>query len=149
MGRSMNFNQRLCDFAMQTVGQTYRRPETVCMALAFRGLDAAAGTQFYARHQQHFKSASAMRSFLGDAGLDGLIGYLVSIGFAEIDPIYIQPGDIGFTGQPPFGVGAVLIVGRQVLTSHPDTGVVTYPISNVQLCRAVRYDRHGAQSCQL
>ncbi|WP_027469169.1 DUF6950 family protein [Deefgea rivuli] len=137
----MEFTQQLCDFAASVLGQPYERPNTVCMALAFRGLDAATGNTLYADHQQHFKSAAAMRRFLGDDGLDGLIEYLGTIGFVEVPVTQMQVGDIGFTGQPPFGIGAALLVGSRLLTAHPETGVVLYSLSDVPFVRAVRLNR--------
>lgn len=137
----MDFTQKLCDFAASALGQPYERPNNVCMALTFRGLDHALGSDYlYARHEQHFKSAAAMRRFLGDDGLAGLIDYLSTIGFVEVPVTQMQVGDIGFTGQPPFGIGAALLVGSRLLTSHPDTGVTLYAQSQISFVRAVRFN---------
>ncbi|MCX7208193.1 MAG: hypothetical protein NT086_19860 [Proteobacteria bacterium] len=137
----MNFNQALCDFAVAVQGEPYTRPDTVCLALAFRGLDAAAGTNFYPQCHPHICSSASMRRYLGSTGLDGLIGKLLAVGFEEVDPHGMQPGDIGFTGGGPLGIGAVLMVGSKVLTSNPADGVVVCAAEQVILQRAVRFNR--------
>jgi hypothetical protein len=135
----IEFTQRLCDFAESQLGAPYQRPNTVCLALALRALDYAAGRELYAPHADHLKSAASIKRFLGDGGLDGLITYMQVQGFIEIPVTNMQPGDIGFTGGAPFGIGAAICVGRHFLTSHPDTGVMLYPqldfIRAVRLCR--------------
>lgn len=133
-----NFTQDLCDFALREVGQPYRRPNTVCFSLALRAIDAASGSTLFADHIADLKSAGAMRNFLGREGLGGLIYRMSKAGFEEIPVSHMTAGDIGFTGGPPFGIGACLVVGRQVLTSHPDTGVTLYPADGLIFVRAVR-----------
>jgi hypothetical protein len=142
---SADFQQRLCDFAVAQLGKQYARPDTVCMALALQGIDYACGTMFYADHRQHFKSAASMKAFVGGAGLDGLIAVMSEQGFVEIDPVQMTVGDIGFSGQGVLGIGAALQIGRNALTSHPDTGVAIYPVAQLELVRAVRFNRHGVR----
>ncbi|WP_157669900.1 hypothetical protein [Chitinibacter sp. GC72] len=135
------FTQRLCDFAEAQIGKPYRRPDTVCMALALQGIDFAAATDFYGPHRQHFKSAASLQRFIGATGLDGLITYMAQQGFDEIPVSQLAAGDIGFTGQGALGIGAALLVGRRALTSHPDTGVALYPVPSLSFVRAVRLTR--------
>ncbi|MDW5417752.1 hypothetical protein R6242_14370 [Iodobacter sp. CM08] len=137
----MNFNQSLCDFAAEVQGQPYVRPDTVCLALAFRALDAATSTDFYAQCRPHIRSAASMRRYLDNAGLDGLIVKLLDSGFTEVDLQAMQPGDIGFTGGAPFGIGAVVMVGSKLLTSNPDDGVLLCSADLVVLQRVVRFNR--------
>lgn len=136
-----DFNNRLVEYAATKLGQPYRRPDTVCFALALQGLDFALGSDLYARYASHFQSAASMARFIGAGGLDELIVKMRAEGFSEVPTMLGEPGDIGFTGQGPLGIGAVLMVGNRWLTSHPDTGVVCLRLHEVTTLRVMRARR--------
>ncbi|UXY13870.1 hypothetical protein N8I74_11105 [Chitiniphilus purpureus] len=137
-----HFVAELANFAAAERGRPYQFPDTVCLALALRGLDHAQGGDLFARHAKHFKSPAAMRRFLGRGNpLDRVFARAAECGLVEVDPRYFQPGDILFAGTPPFGVGAALVISGRALSSHPDSGVQLLQVADHQAVRALRLQR--------
>ena len=123
MKRFDDHDLRLIAFAREEIGKPFAWGETNCIALALRAFDVQCGTNIAEQNRRHMSSERRAMAWVARHGLAGLVERFIGEGAIEIDPKFIQTGDIALVDMPG-NIGASVYLGRNFLSASSALGVI-------------------------
>jgi hypothetical protein len=125
ISRQMNAQVDLVRWASSQIGNAFVWGETNCLALALTAIDVQCGSALMDKFRRQMSSELRAQAWVKKHGFAGLVESFLSEGLVEIEPAFIQPGDLALVTLPDT-LGASIFLGQQYLSSTAAGGVAIF-----------------------